>query len=265
MIPDPGGSPDLTSGLDKLTIDTPEQLPLEFPLAGVGSRFLAFLVDSMIQLVVGLAAFITLFVLGVALEGYIRAAAIWTLAVLGLTVFVVYYGYFAFFEAIWNGQTPGKRYMGIRVIKENGAPISVFDAVSRNLLRLVDQLPGVYGVGILSMLLSRRSQRLGDFVAGTVVVHEKPLEGLTTAWRAAAERASPSGEPGPRLGAERLTPEEFRVIEAFLERRHSLDIYVRNRFAWEIAQRIGKRLNVPDEDRRPAEDFLEALARERRS
>jgi len=261
---DPGGLADQASALDKLTIETPEQLPLEFPLAGVGSRFLALLVDSMIQFLAGFAVFIVLFVSGVAATAFVSAASLWTFAILVFIVFFLYYGYFAFFESIWNGQTPGKRYMGIRVIKENGGPITVFDAVSRNFLRIIDQLPGLYGIGIVSVLLSRRSQRLGDFVAGTVVVHEKPLEGLSTAWRAAAAPAVPPEAVEARLGASSLTSEEFRVIEAFLERRYSLEQHVRDRFAWEIANRLGSKLNIPPEQRRPSEDFLEALVRERR-
>jgi len=261
---EPEGSAGPPPELDKLTIDTPEQLSLEFPLAGVGSRFLAMLMDSLIQLVVGLSLFIVLLLVGFGLTGFLRDAGIWTLALLGLAFFVLYYGYFAFFEAVWNGQTPGKRYMGLRVIKEDGAPITVYDAVSRNLLRAIDQIPALYGVGILSVLMSRRSQRLGDFVAGTVVVHEKPLEGLSGVWRRAAQQ-EPARVPGSHFGAGRLTPEEFRVIEAFLERRDSLEPEVRSRFAWQIAERLGKSLNVPPEDRRPAEAFLEALAQERRS
>ena len=147
----------------------------------------------------------------------------------------------------------------------NGAPITAYDAVSRNLLRLVDQLPGVYGVAIVSVFLSRRSQRLGDFVAGTVVVHERPLKGLSSVWRGGAEPGSSQATAGPRFGAARLSSEEFRVVEAFLERRDSLEKHVRDTFAWEIAQRLGKKLDVPVEDRRPAETFLEALVRERRS
>jgi uncharacterized RDD family membrane protein YckC len=265
LVPDPGGSAELPSELDKLTIDTPEQLPLEFPLAGVGSRMLAMLVDSTIQFVVAATAIIAGLFVDLSVVVYFASAPLWTQAILGFAFFLLYYGYFAFFEAIWNGQTPGKRYMRIRVIKENGAPITVNDAVSRNLLRLIDQLPGVYGVGIVSTLLSRRSQRLGDFVAGTVVVHERPLDGLTTVWRGAAEQVAAPAATGPLLGARRLTPEEFRVIEAFLERRHSLEKHVRDTFAWQIAQRLGQKLDVPEENRRPAEEFLEALARERRS
>ena len=84
----------------------------------------------------------------------------------------MYWGYFAFFEAVWRGQTPGKRYVGIRVIKESGRPIDAFEAIGRNLMRGIDGLPGFYGVGLVCMMLNQQHRRLGDFVAGTVVVHE---------------------------------------------------------------------------------------------
>jgi uncharacterized RDD family membrane protein YckC len=257
-------SADLPPAIDKLTIDTPEQLPLEFPLAGVGSRFLAIAMDSLIQFVIALAVFVGWLLFGFTLAEFYRGASLWILAGCVLFFFLVYYGYFAFFEALWNGQTPGKRQLGIRVIKENGAPITVYDAVSRNLLRLVDQFPGLYGVGIVSVLVSRRNQRLGDFVAGTVVVHEKPLEGLTAVWRRAAQSGPAAPPSGPRLGGERLSPEEFRLIETFLERRYTLDAAVRQRFAREIAQRLGAKLGITEAERPPAEDFLEALASDRR-
>jgi uncharacterized RDD family membrane protein YckC len=258
------GPAGLPPALDKLTIETPEQMELEFPLAGVGSRFLALFVDSAIQGVTILASFVAFLMVGFTPVGFYRSASVWSLALLILVFFLVYNGYFAFFEALWSGQTPGKRYAGLRVIKENGAPISIFDAVTRNLIRPVDQIPGLYAVGIISVLVSSRNQRLGDFAAGTVVVHEKPLEGLTTVWRRAASREERGGEAAPRLGAERLTAEEFRLIETFLERRHSLEAPVRDRFAREIANRLGEKLEVPLDERRVAENFLESLARERR-
>ena len=89
--------------------------------------------------------------------------------------FLLYYGYFAAFEALWGGQTPGKRAVGLRVISVTGQPITTFDALLRNLLRIVDQMPGIYAVGVLSIFFTSRNQRLGDLVAGTVVVQEQGL------------------------------------------------------------------------------------------
>ena len=87
------------------------------------------------------------------------------------------WGYSALFEAFWNGQTPGKRLFNIRVIKDSGRQITLFEALARNLLRVVDMFPPpVYFVGLVSMLCNRQQKRLGDFVAGTIVIHERASE-----------------------------------------------------------------------------------------
>jgi len=103
-----------------------------------------------------------------------------------LGTFVITSGYFMVFEILWNGQTPGKRLVGLRVIRESGYPIRPVDAVIRNLVRIVDWLPLVYGVGVLVMLLNQRSRRLGDFASGTIVVREAAWPAVAFAPPAAA-------------------------------------------------------------------------------
>ncbi len=198
---------------EKLTIDTPEQIALEFPLAGAGSRFLALAIDTFVQLAIvarprarrrssrsGSARS----AISRSRRGSSRA-----LILLG---FLLYYGYFAAFEALWGGQTPGKRAVGLRVISVTGQPITTFDALLRNLLRIVDQMPGIYAVGVLSIFFTARNQRLGDLVAGTVVVQEHGLprgravqSTPPTATRLGAARLSDRGSRGhpdvPRRGA----------------------------------------------------------------
>jgi uncharacterized RDD family membrane protein YckC len=141
------------SAPEKLIIDTPEQIALEFPLAGVGSRFLALALDTLVQIAVGMVVAVLVRIvtlLGITPRG---ATGVWGAALIILVWFIIYYGYFAAFEALWNGQTPGKRWIGLRVISASGRPIGTFDAILRNLLRIVDQLPGIYAVGILSVFL----------------------------------------------------------------------------------------------------------------
>src|SRR5271170_7680094 len=138
--------------LDKLTIDTPEQTSLEFPLAGIGSRFLAMAADTAIQVVVGFVFFVALALAVPALRFFGSVAPQWAIAAMIIGFFLIYYGYFAFFEAAWNGQTPGKRYAQLRVMKDDGRPINAYDAIARNLLRIVDQLPVFYGIAILSVI-----------------------------------------------------------------------------------------------------------------
>jgi uncharacterized RDD family membrane protein YckC len=259
--------PTLTSWDDKLTIETPEQTSLEFSLAGVGSRCLALAVDTLIQaagiiiLIILLAIMDSQFSVGSAGLG---AKGLWAQALIWFAIFVIYYGYFAFFESIWNGQTPGKRVAHLRVIQESGKPLQVWQAIARNLLRIVDQIPGVYAVGMVSVLLSRQNKRLGDFVAGTVVVHERPLSGIAIGW-ADAPVTTQTVIP---LGASRLGPEEVRLIEAFLERRSFLDPNVRFSMARQISKHVAEKLGYDPQQIRAAgypseEAFLEAVAHER--
>jgi uncharacterized RDD family membrane protein YckC len=240
--------------MDNLVVDTPEQIPLEFPLAGIGSRFLALALDMMLQMTAGVV--LGIFVLAIVANAFEPGTKrVWLWAVLILVSFLVQFGYFAFFEAIWNGQTPGKRVVRLRVIHESGRPITTYEAVARNLLRIVDSLPGPYGVAIISALVSAKSKRLGDYVAGTVVVYEKPAVLETgVQWDAAsATGLSP-------YDVSRLTPEEFRLIEAFLVRRNQLASDVRTETARRIIYRLAGRLGLSQEDAQKPEALLETLA-----
>lgn len=231
------------AALEKLNIDTPEQIALEFSLASIGSRFLALAIDTLIQ--VALAALLFgLVVFGAWIAGRTAGgASTWLLAALIIGLFLVYYGYFAAYEIAWNGQTPGKRVIGLRVIHATGRPLSAFEAVVRNIVRVVDQFPGIYAIGIVAVFLSGRSQRLGDLAAGTVVVHERAaVKGLDAIMRDA--------DPPPsavRHGATKLSQQEISVIELFLRRRVELDGHARVRTAASIADRIRGRLEITSE------------------
>jgi len=258
----PSSAPYSTPYVDKLTIETPEQTSLEFNIAGVGSRFLALALDTLIQI----SAAIVLIIAGSFIVHDVfpfASGATWIFALMGILLFVVFIGYFMIFESLWNGQTPGKRLVRIRVIKDTGRPIVPFEAVARNLVRLVDQIPpvfiGLYGVGIVSALISRQNKRLGDFVAGTIVVHEQELRDFRPLWQAPAEPSTFA------YGAEKLTAEEFALVESFLNRRNALPPDVRYRMAEQIAARIKPKLNVPPTTMPTTEKLLEAIAVERRS
>ena len=246
---------------DKLTIETPEQTVLEFEVAGVGSRFLALAFDTLLQILIGIGLLIIFLIAGAALP---RAAdtGIWFAAIILIAYFLLYFGYFALFEVLWNGQTPGKKKEGLRVIKDSGRPITPSEAIGRNLMRIVDQLPALYAIGICSVLLSRQNKRLGDFVTGTIVVHEKSLVDAKPVWE-----SPPAGQTGPStsFGSERLTPEEFALVEAFLNRRSSLPADVRFTMADQIAKQIRPKLSVPPGELLYAEKLLEAVVQERRS
>jgi uncharacterized RDD family membrane protein YckC len=241
--------------MDELKIDTPEQIALELPLAGIGSRFLALSIDTLLQSILYiLGAFVLAFANPLTL-GVFRAPT-WGPALLVLFLFCIYWGYFAFFEIIWKGQTPGKRYAGIRVIKETGRPIDSFEAIGRNLMRAVDGLPGIYGVGLLCMMLNKQNRRLGDFVAGTVVVHEKLTEEVRPNWNA----TEPSVSASPL--AARFTPEELVLIETYLHRRWDLDPLVRATTSSQIADRIQNKTGLRPQPGESVDDFLESVARQ---
>jgi uncharacterized RDD family membrane protein YckC len=244
------------SALEKLIIDTPEQIALEYPLASAGSRFLALGLDTLLQLggfaVLGLLAVAGLY-FGGALSGQL---ATWVLALIVVAAFILYYGYFAIFETLWSGQTPGKRAIGIRVVVTSGRPLEAIDAILRNLLRIVDQMPGMYAVGLLSIFLTSRNQRLGDLAAGTVVVHDRPVDrpGMPEAARGSV-----------RYGADRLTAEEVALVETFLQRRHALEPEVRLTTARRVFERVSRRLTLtigPSDDE---ERLLEEIVREYRT
>jgi uncharacterized RDD family membrane protein YckC len=237
--------------LDKLTIDTPEQTALEFPLAGIGSRFVAMAADTSIQILIGLGLLILGAIMGQTLSLF--GTPQWLFAILIILFFLLYTAYFAIFEAIWNGQTPGKRYAQLRVMKDDGRPITAYDSVARNLLRIVDSLPLFYGVAIISVLFSKQNKRLGDFVAGTVVVHEKAVEAARPFLGAQVDGTAPAYE------VSLVSQDELQLMEAFFQRRDSLDPALRGSMAAQISNRIAGKLRVQVYGWPRNEKFLEAV------
>ncbi len=244
---------------DKLTIETPEQSALDFPLAGIGSRFLATLVDSAIQFVAVLLLWLVALMIAPGLSLLGANADVWVVALLVLATFIVNLGYFALFEIIWNGQTPGKRYANLRVMKDDGRPINAYDAIARNLLRIVDQLPGLYAVGVASVFFSKQNKRLGDYVAGTVVVREETV----TQERPFLETQRDA--TAAAYDTSQLTIDEVRLMETFFSRRDSLEPDVRTKMAWQIARRIGDKFGVTVSGWPYTEQFLEAVHKEYRA
>jgi uncharacterized RDD family membrane protein YckC len=169
---------------DAYDLRTPEQIDLQYDLAGLGSRFMAIALDSLIQGAL-IMALVMVFGIGAGLlavslrdmvgngSGVLIIAGV---VVVVMLVFALSWGYFIFFELIWNGQTPGKRAAGIRVLTSRGEPVTLVHSLVRNVLRLVDALPSAYMIGSICILVTPRSQRLGDLAAGTIVVRERHAE-----------------------------------------------------------------------------------------
>jgi uncharacterized RDD family membrane protein YckC len=229
-----------------LVIETPERVPLHFALASIGNRFIACAIDHTIQIV----ALIVLIVVFAIISDYanfgsrLTNAPKWLIALLVIVVFLLMSGYFAIFEWLWHGQTPGKRWMKLRVIREDGRPISFFEAIVRNLLRDFDIMPfPFYSIGLISVFSTDRDQRVGDLVAGTVVVREREAEAPAFA----EVFASPVSDPALRRSfrpvqftadVNNLTEQEISVVESFLRRRWDLKDYPRQWMAWRVAMPI---------------------------
>ena len=272
---------------DQLSIETPEQVALVFPVAGLGSRFVALLLDHLIQF--GAVVVVGLLLAAVAAAMRVRdlesLASKWLIAGVTFALFLLFWGYFALFEAFWHGQTPGKRAMQLRVIKDAGRQITLFESLARNLLRAVDYLPVAYLAGVITMLCNRRNKRLGDLAAGTIVVHERgeaqPLlyTGPTTGQTGSSTRLFPVPAPRRDGSAEadawrstpgtaaafapdallRLSGQDLVIVEAFFARALDLPLDTRATMAARIAGEMAAKMGVGLPEGNP-ERVLESLA-----
>jgi hypothetical protein len=177
-------------------------------------------------------------------------------ALLVLALFLVQWGYWVGFETLWAGRSPGKRALGIRVVRLDGSPVGFAEVALRNLGRVADFLPILYAVGITAMAVNPRSRRLGDLLAGTLVVRERPVD---------LSRYD-QGAGAPRVLGAQLTASEYELVASFLARAGSLDAGARERVALGLAEPLARRL--PPERRQAvlasgadAEGFLRELAR----
>jgi uncharacterized RDD family membrane protein YckC len=232
---------------------TPERVSLQYDIAGIGSRGAAAIVDTLIQSVALIVVFFALTAGLAAGSSFLSVgggpgASTLLLGLFVLALFAITDGYFMLFEIVWNGQTPGKRMVGIRVIRENGYPMRPIDAVIRNLVRMVDWLPGAYGIGVLTMLLNKRAKRLGDFASGTIVVREGA--------RGSGTLLMPSAESAESIGV-RLSSADATLVRDFLVRRASLDPRARADLAARLSAVLAQRYALTV-DREP-ETFLERL------
>ncbi len=212
-----------TSTPDSLRIETPENVTFEYTLAGIGSRFLAAALDTLIiSALVLLVNSVLLLAMGLLFTGALETASSWIVAVVGLASFVIFWGYYIFFEVLWNGQSPGKRWQRLRVIRQDGTPAGAMEIVIRNLVRLVDFIPLNYGLGVLVMFVDSQSRRLGDLAAGTLVVRDQAAA-LSTAQRGPSLPAAiPENNLVLGWPVQRLSSEDLEPVESYLSRRHEL-------------------------------------------
>jgi len=245
-----------------LDVRTPESIAFSYELAGIGSRFLAVTLDLLIQLAI--LALITwgLVELGIygshlpsvkgakdsvtqkVIENVIVGALIFI-------VFMIFFGYFVLFEAFWNGQTPGKKALGIRVVRDGGYPLDFTASLVRNLIRVGEMTVGFYVVAGIVSVLSPMNKRLGDIAAGTIVVRDARMASPADLLREVREN--------PIYAATAyVSGEERAIVKRFLERRGELIPERRVEIAHRIAERIRPRLPL-DMARMNDEDLLERL------
>ncbi len=285
---------------EEYTIDTPENVSFGYEVAGIGSRFIAALIDNIILGVLLLGLNLALIVLISTLAGDTSSVEQsleqteedWVvgliIALYALLNFAIWWGYYLLFEWLWHGQTIGKRATRIRVVRLDGAPVSFVPVAVRNLVRIVDFLPMGYGAGVITMFCNRQSRRLGDFAAGTLVVKDQgelTLESLMTSIPVPAPNKLRTQLPLDSLpeatseltpdqdwsGIRRLTPGDYELVQETLARYRSgkLESVLLARVASAIATKLERAPSSPLDGVDPSVDrattadhvtFLDAVA-----
>jgi uncharacterized RDD family membrane protein YckC len=258
-------------------VRSPEQVALELPIAGPTSRILAYAFDLSLMLCFGIGVFVLaasatpiaswllerLGEVGEELSGQSSGepafgrAALLLFAVALTAQLVIELFYFVLFETVWRGRTPGKRLLGLGVVSENGLPVSFGASLVRNLLRSADILPSTYTTGLVAMLVSKQSQRLGDIAAGTVVVRfDRPLP--------AAPLAEGSDDdarhfPFSREQLARVGSVERRLVRQTLRRIERLPSDRAEELATRSARALSARIGTGDLEPGTARAYLLAL------
>ena len=246
-----------------IKIETPESVELEFALAGVGSRAVALIIDYVILSFSLLLIFwFSIYVLSQLSQLEMWASVdtatiqLWVLAIAGLILFAVYIGYFVGFETAWYGQTPGKRYAKIRVIQDDAQPVRIFQTTLRSLLRPVDD---IMFIGFFCILFTRKEKRLGDWLAGTLVVQIDPdntKKQITTSAEAKAMGATLIEV----MEFDRVSPDDFATVRSYLQRRPMLTAIARKEVSLQLARQMKDKVKLetlPTE--MTADTFLEAV------
>jgi uncharacterized RDD family membrane protein YckC len=248
---------------ETVTIQTPESVRFQYVLAGVGSRAAAYLLDTVIRYVSILSIFVLAALLGSLLPDLDptgiaeKLSRTWILALAVLAYGIVDLGYFIFFEALWNGQTPGKRKQGLRVVRSNGQSIGWLESSIRNILRAVDIVLGFYPLGLIVIFFSRNNQRIGDYAAGTVVVVEEKRKVFQGKNRPRDTKSLIHPEIENYLTL--VDPSQYQVLKSFLQRREEMDEGHRHELARLLARQLLEKWKIPARLKGSYEVFLEEV------
>jgi len=248
---------------NRMTVLTPEAVEIELEPADLGSRFIAILIDTIIQIVLILPVIVLMGLMEFFSTGKgVQPFASWVTGLLFILLFILgFSGYHIFFEIIWNGKTPGKRITSIKVIRDGGFPVEVTSSFIRNLIRIVDFIPFYYFAGIISIVLCKNKKRLGDIVAGTMVIKE--YADIPPPVLAIHEECSNC----INLSClEKITEHEYTLIRELILRHEELDMTARKSIASKIAGELMEKLEI---DRSHIEgreyEFLEELVKDLRN
>ena len=225
---------------NRFTLHTPESVELEFTLAGIGNRAYALLIDYIILGLILLVSLIGVLIFNsvlldtiAKLLGSTNRLELWLIAVQALIGFFIYVGYFVFFETMWSGQTPGKRRVKIRVIRDDGRPVRLQQSTLRALLRPFDDL---FFIGVFFIVFSQREKRLGDLVAGTLVIQEEqPVSAQLKVSKSAQTLAK---KLLIDTDISRLLPEDFAVVREYLQRREDMIPNARKKLSKQLAAQV---------------------------
>ncbi|MCD6217636.1 RDD family protein [bacterium] len=234
---------------DLIEVVTPERVELNFPIAGLGSRFAAAFIDLIIIILLNvlLSLLWLIFIAALQTEDFYPlsiAIGFW------ITLrFLVTFGYYIYLEYKWNGQTPGKRIMHIRVMRYGGLPVDLASSAIRNLMRIVDILLFSFAIGFLILFLSKLSQRPGDFAAGTIVVRDRSIT-LADLDHYLKSTSGKQANNNAKLDArfQKLNDEDARVIEMFMSRKHQLQLSQRREMSEQIANGIREKLGIKKDE-----------------
>jgi uncharacterized RDD family membrane protein YckC len=240
---------------DRLRIPTPEGIELDLVLAGAASRFVAAMVDLTIQFAILIGLIGVLAAIG---SGNGVVVAGWA-----ILSFLVIFGYDVLFEVLNSGRTPGKMLNGLRVVRVTGHPVGFLTSSIRNVIRPIDFLPGGYLLGATLILSTPKNQRLGDIVAGTLVVRQRIGKSVPLPDASRATSLAPA-ETYRGWDTSRISPEELSAVTQFLDRRTEIEPEARVRLAGTLAERLRPKVTGVPADM-GAEPFLETVVTLRRT
>jgi uncharacterized RDD family membrane protein YckC len=224
---------------------TPESVELEFTLAGIGNRAWALLIDYLVLATILTTVLIAWVIIAGQLSDFWQQifgskVDVWLLAITFIVSFVIYAGYFVFFETLWQGQTPGKKAAQIRVVRDNGRPIGMQPATLRALLRPLDEF---LFIGAFLIMFSRREKRLGDLAAGTIVIQSGTP--TTSANIIISEQAKSLYQELIQItDLSRLLPDDFAVIREYLQRRSAMSLKAKSALSLKLSQQVQGILNI---------------------